>query len=232
MPLSKRYAILRHMKITLYPALFLLGAALGSIPTAPSAVLFDNSEVKVLRALENNHELGKFHQHNMNRVMVYLQSSRQRFEYQDGRQPEVFEWKAGQVKWSLADGMHAGQVLDHDFNIIEIELKTPGTDKAITGNLDPLKVDPAHFTLEFENPQVRVLRVRIKPHGVAPMHACSTDRVTVFLTDQQFRVKDSTGKVEMVEHKAGDVVWETPTTQMEQNLSDKPFEAVTVEVKK
>jgi hypothetical protein len=64
------------------------------------------------------------------------------------------------------------------------------------------------------------------------MHACSTDRVTVFLTEQQFRVKDSTGKVETVEHKAGDVVWETPTTQMEQNLSDKPFEAVTVEVKK
>jgi quercetin dioxygenase-like cupin family protein len=220
------------MKIILSSALFLLGAALAAIPTGPSAVLFENSEVKVLRALENNHELGKFHRHDANRVMVYLQSARQRFEYQDGRKPEVFDWKAGQVKWSLADGMHAGQVLDHDFNIIEIELKTPGTDKTITGALDPLKVDPAHFTLEFENPQVRVLRVRIKPKGVVPMHAYSTDRVTVFLTDQEFRVKDSTGKVETVEHKAGDAVWETPTTQTDQNLSDKPFEAVTVEVKK
>ena len=35
-----------------------------------------------------------------------------------------------------------------------------------------------------------------------------------------------------VEHKAGDVVWETPTKQAEQNLSSEPFEAVTVEVKK
>ncbi len=213
-------------------ALFFLAAALASIPTGPSAVLFDNSEVKVLRALENNHEPGKFHRHDVNRVMVYLQSARQRFEYQDGRQPEVFDWKAGQVKWSLADGMHAGQVLDHDFSIIEIELKTSGTDKAIAGHLDPLKVDPGHFTLEFENPQVRVLRVSIKPHGVAPMHVYSTDRVTVFLTDQKFRVKDSTGKIETVEHQAGDVVWETPTTRIEENLSDQPFEAVTVEVKK
>ena len=220
------------MKIALLPTLFFLGAALASIPTHPSGTLFDNSEVTVLRALENNHELGKFHRHPMNRVMVYLQSSRQRFEYQDGRKPEVFDWKAGQVKWSPSDGMHAGQVLEHDFNIIEIELKTAGAGKAITDNLDPLKVDPRHYTLEFENPQVRVLRVRVGPHGVVPMHAYSTDLVIVFLTDQNFRAKDSTGKAETVAHKAGDVVWETPMTHAEQNLSDKPFEAVIVEVKR
>ena len=67
------------MQMTLPPALLLLGAALASIPTAPSAVLFENNEVKVARALERAHVLGKFHQHEMNRVMVYLQSGRQRF---------------------------------------------------------------------------------------------------------------------------------------------------------
>jgi uncharacterized RmlC-like cupin family protein len=224
--------MLRHMPMTLHPALLLLGAALATIPTAPSAVLLENNEVKVIRALERNQVQGKFHQHEMNRVMVYLQSGRQRFEYQDGRQPAVFDWKAGQVVWSPPTGMHGPKVLDHDFNIIEIELKTPGTDKAITGDLDPLKVDPSHYKLEFENPQVRVLRVKIQPHGVASMHAYSTDRATIFLTDQNFRIKDSTGKVETVEHKAGDVVWETPIEQTEQNLSDQPFEAVTVEAKR
>ena len=79
---------------------------------------------------------------------------------------------------------------------------------------------------------MRVLRVKIPPHGVAPMHAHSTDRVTVFLTDQNFRTKDSTGKVATVEHKAGDVAWETPIEQTEQNLSNQPFEAVTVEIKR
>jgi quercetin dioxygenase-like cupin family protein len=220
------------MQNTLHTAVLLLGAALASIPTSPSAVLIENNEVKVARALEKNQVVGKFHQHDMNRVMIYLQSGRQQFEYQDGRQPAVFDWKAGQVVWSPPSGMHSPKVLDHDFDIIEIELKNPGTDKAITGDLDPLKVDPSHYTLEFENPQVRVLRVKIPPHGVAPMHAHPTDRVTVFLTDQNFQTKDSTGKVTTVEHKAGDVAWGTPIEHTEQNLSDQPFEAVTVELKR
>ena len=220
------------MQITWHPALLLLGAVLATIPTAPSAPLFENNEVKVVRAFEKNQVVGKFHQHDRNRVMVYLQSGRQRFEYQDGKPPEVFDWKAGQVVWSPSSGMHSPQVLDHDFNIIEIELKTSGPGKAITGNLDPLKVDPGHYKLEFENPQVRVLRVGVEPHGKTPMHAHTTDRVTVFLTDQNFQTTDSTGKVETVKHKAGDVAWGTPIDHAEQNLSDEPFEAVTVEIKK
>jgi quercetin dioxygenase-like cupin family protein len=219
------------MQIAWHSALLLLGAFLVPIPTAPSAPLLENDEVKVIRALEKNQVVGKFHQHDMNRVMVYLQSGRQRFECQDGRPPAVFDWKAGQVVWSPPSGMHSPQVLDHDFDIIEIELKNAGTDKAIAGNLDSLKVDPGDYKLEFENSQVRVLRVRIGPHAVAPMHAHATNRVTVFLTDQNFRTTDSTGKVQTVEHKAGDVAWGTPIEHTEQNLSSEPFEAVTVEVK-
>ena len=55
--------MLRLMQISLYPALLLLGAALASIPTAPSAVLLENNEVKVARALEKYQVVGKFHQH-------------------------------------------------------------------------------------------------------------------------------------------------------------------------
>jgi len=220
------------MQTNSHPALFLLGAIVAAIPTAHSAPLFENNEVKVVRAFEKYQAVGKFHKHDVNRVMVYLQAGQQRFEYQDGKPPEVVEWKAGQVVWSPLSGMHSPQVLDHDFNIIEIELKESGTDKATTGNLDPLKVDPGHYKLEFENPQVRVLRVKVEPHGVIPMHAHPTDRVTVLLTDQNFRTTDPAGKVQTVEHKAGDVAWGTPIEHAEQNLSDQPFEAVTVEIKK
>ena len=220
------------MQITLYPALLFIGAALASIPTQPSAVLYDNDEVKIARALEKAQVEGKFHQHEMNRVMIYLQPGKQRFAYQDGRPTAVSVFKAGEVLLSPPTGMHAGTVLDHDFNIIEVELKTPGTDKPITSDHDPLKVDPAHYKLEFENPQVRVLRVKVQPHGTVPLHTYATDHVTVFLTDQNFHIKDSAGKTETAEHKAGDVVWETPATQMEQNIGAQPFEAVTVEIKK
>jgi quercetin dioxygenase-like cupin family protein len=220
------------MKMMLLPALLLFGGALASIPTQPSAVLFDNSEVKISRALESNHELGKFHKHPLNRVMIYLQPGRQRFEYQDGRKPEVSDWKAGQVVWSLADGMHAPQILDNPFNIIEVEVKTSGSSAPVSGKLDPLKVDPRHYKLEFENDQVRVIRVHVEPHGMTPMHEHALDRTTIFLTDQKFRVTDANGKADVVEHKAGDVVWQTPLVHTEQNLTDQPFEAVAVEIKK
>lgn len=219
------------MQITLPAALLLLAATVAPIPVNPSAVLFENDQVKVARAREKYQVQGKFHQHTMNRVMVYLQSARQRFQYQDGRPPEVFDWKAGQVVWSPPSGMHSPLVLDHDFDIIEVELKTSGTGKSIPTNLDPLKVDPRHYKLELDNPQIRVLRVTIPPHASVPMHAHSTNRVTVFLTDQKFQTKDASGKTEIVEHKAGDVAWGTPTEHAEQNLSSQPFEAVTIEVK-
>jgi uncharacterized RmlC-like cupin family protein len=186
----------------------------------------------VVRELEKAHVKGKFHQHQMDRVMIYLQAGRQRFEYQDGRQPAVFDWKEGEVEWSPADGMHSPEVItDTPFNIIEVELKKPSSGKAITSKLDPVNVDPKHYKVEFENDHVRVLRVKIEGHGVAPMHEHSLDRVTIYLTDQDFKTKDSSGKTVTVKHKAGEVLWGTPVTHTEKNLSDQPFEVVVVELK-
>jgi len=156
----------------------------------------------------------------------------QQFEYQDGHQREVFEWKEKEVKWSEAAGMHAAEVMsDNPFNIIEIELKASAAGKPITSDLDPPKIDPKHYKVEFENSQVRVLRAQIEPHGVAPMHEHGLNRVTVFMTDQEFRVTDSHGKVDVVKHKAGEAIWGTPITHTEENLSDQPFEVIAVEIK-
>lgn len=220
------------MKVQVHAAALICCATLGAITIEPSGPLFENDQVKVVRALEKAHVKGKFHEHKMNRVMVYLQSGKQRFEYQDGRKPQVFNWKKGQVEWSPADGMHSPEVLtDTPFNIIEVELKTPGGGKTTTSKLDPVKLDPKHYKVEFENDQVRVLRVKIEGHGVAPMHEHSLNRVTVYLTDQDFSTKDSTGKTSTVQHKAGEAVWGTPVTHTEKNLSDQPFEVVVVELK-
>ena len=220
------------MKIKLSVAALIGIALFAAPPVEPSATLFENDQVKVLRALEKAHVKGKFHEHKLNRVMIYLQSGKQRFEYQDGRQPQVFDWTEGEVKWSAPDGMHSPEVIsDNPFNIIEVELKAPGTGKPIVSNLDPVKIDPKHYSVEFENPMVRVLRVKIEGHGVAPLHEHAVNRVTVFLTDQEFRVTDTQGKANIVKHKAGDAVWGTPITHKEENLSDHPFEVIAVELK-
>jgi quercetin dioxygenase-like cupin family protein len=205
---------------------------LAALTVQPSATLFENDQVKVVRALEKAHVKGKAHEHKVNRVMVYLQSGKQRFEYQDGRKPETFDWTAGQVKWSPANGMHAPEVVSDDpFNIAEVELKNTGSHQPIASPLDPLKIDPKHYKLEFENDQVRVTRVHIGPHETAPMHEHPLNRVTVYLTDQSFRVTTKDGKTEAVQHKAGEAAWGTPLTHKEENVSDKAFEAVLIEIK-
>jgi len=220
------------MKFKVNAAVLICCTTLTAITVEPSATLFENDQVKVIRALEKPNVKGNFHEHKLNRVMIYLQAGRQRFDYQDGRQPEVFDWKAGEVKWSEADGTHAPEVISRDaFNIIEIELKKPGTGRAITSSRDPIKIDAKHYKVEFENSQVRVLRVNIEAHETVPMHQHSTNRITVFLTDQDFRIRDSQGKVETMKHKAGAAVWGTPTMHAEENLSDQPFEVLAIELK-
>ena len=221
------------MKIKLGAAAAVCCGMLGAaIAIAPSGPILENDQVKVMRALEKPHVKGKFHEHKQNRVMIYLQPGTQRFEYQDGRQPEVFEWKEGEVQWSPASGMHAPEVTSaNPFNIIEVELKTNGGGKPVVSERDPVKVDPKHYKVEFENAQVRVLRAKIEPHGVALLHEHALNRLTVFLTDQEFRVTDSHGKVDIVKHKAGEAVWGTPIVHTEENLSDQPFEVVAVELK-
>ena len=220
------------MKTKLHFSVLLSAGILAGLAVEPSATLFENEQVKVMRALEKVHVKGKFHEHTSNRVMVYLQAGQQRFEYQDGKKPQVFNWKAGEVKWSPASGMHAPEVVsDAPFNIVEVELKKPGTGKKITSALDPLKVDPKHYKLEFENDQVRALRVRVGAHESVPMHEHTLNRVTVYLTDQTNRITSADGKAETVQRKAGEAVWGKPVKHQEQNMGAEAFEAVLIEIK-
>lgn len=207
-------------------------AALGAVAVEPSAPLFENGDVKVSRALEKAHVKGKFHEHKVNRVMVYLQSGSQRFEYQDGRKPAVFNWKAGQVVWSPSDGMHSPEVVsDEPFNIIEVELKKPGTGKPAAGPHDAVKTDGKNYKLEFQNEQVRVLRMTLGAHRTTPTIQHPLNTVAIFLTDQETRTTDSNGTADTVKHKAGDAVWETPGTGKIENTGDKPLETILVELR-
>src|SRR5947209_13394623 len=90
--------------------------------------------------------------------------------------------------------------------------------------------DPEHETIEFENGQVRVLRVRIPPRGKSVMHS-HPNRVTVPLTVQHSRATTSTGTVEERDRKPGQVFWAAGNTHMTENLSDELLETLIVEIK-
>jgi quercetin dioxygenase-like cupin family protein len=192
----------------------------------------DNDQVKVLSVEVAPHQKTRLHDHKVNRVMIYLQPGKQTIDYQDGKKT-VLNWKAGEAKWSPASGMHVAEITsDQPVTIVEVELKNTGTSaKAGSQALDPLKVDPKHYKLEFENAQVRVFRVKLGPKETIPLHEHALNRVVTYLTEQKVEVKTPDGKKELSQHHAGDASWGGPAKHTEENLNDSLMEALVVELK-
>ncbi len=102
------------------------------------------------------------------------------------------------------------------------------TERAIAQ--DAVKVDPNHYKVEFENDQVRVLRITYGPHEKSVMHE-HPDSVAIFLTDQYVKFTSPDGKSEEMRTKAGDTKWLPGGKHLPENLSDQPLELILVELK-
>jgi quercetin dioxygenase-like cupin family protein len=95
---------------------------------------------------------------------------------------------------------------------------------------DPTKVDSKHYKVEFENDQVRILRVTYGPHEKSVMHE-HPSTVAVFLSDGKGRFTLPDGKTQDVPIKAGMAQWEAGGKHLPENTGDTPFELVLVELK-
>jgi len=95
---------------------------------------------------------------------------------------------------------------------------------------DAAKVDAKHYKVEFENDQVRVLRINYGPHEKGVMHS-HPPGVVVFMTDGHGKFTFPGGKSQDVVFKAGTVEWSDATTHLPENLGDKGFEVIQVELK-
>ena len=95
---------------------------------------------------------------------------------------------------------------------------------------DPVQVDPKHYTVEFENEKVRVLRIKFGPHEKSEMHS-HPPLVGVFLTPHHSRHTFSDGRVMEMEGNAGEVRYMDKIEHAPENPSDTPFELIAVELK-
>lgn len=95
---------------------------------------------------------------------------------------------------------------------------------------DPVKVDAAHYKVEFENARVRVLRIHYGPHEKSVMHR-HPDAVAVYLTDIHGKFALPGGKSEERSGKAGQAVWTPAETHLPENLEATPLELILVELK-
>ena len=95
---------------------------------------------------------------------------------------------------------------------------------------DPVKVDANHYKVEFENEQVRVLRIKVAPGEKSVMHQ-HPNAVAIFVTDVNGKFTFPDGKSEAVTSKAGEARWTPAITHLPENTGSQPFEVILVELK-
>src|SRR5438132_13013189 len=95
---------------------------------------------------------------------------------------------------------------------------------------DPVKVDPKHYRVEFENARVRVLHIQYGPHEKSVMHRHPA-AVAVFLSDQDAKFTMPDGKTIERHGKAGQALWMAAETHLPENVGDKPLDVILVELK-
>ena len=101
----------------------------------------------------------------------------------------------------------------------------------VTYAQDPVKVDPKHYHVVFENDEVRVLHIIYAPGEKSVMHE-HPDAVAVFLTDQQATFTTPDGKKEVVDSKAKEARWMKAGKHLPENTGKGSLEVILVEQKK
>lgn len=96
--------------------------------------------------------------------------------------------------------------------------------------VDPVKADPRHYTIEFENENVRVVRIRYGAHEKSVMHS-HPESVSVFLTPCKGRFNYADGTSEDIDVKAGEVIHMDAFEHDPENLGG-PFELIQIELKR
>ena len=97
-------------------------------------------------------------------------------------------------------------------------------------SMDPLTVDPPHYTLEIENQWTRVFREHMGPRDTMIMHQHPLPgAVIVMLTDRHNRLTAPDKTFKEFQNKAGFVMWSNASTHQSENLDAINFEALQIE---
>src|SRR4051794_33760269 len=84
--------------------LLLVASGLAQTPAT-----IDNEQVRVLVAHEQPRVKTPLHEHQFNRVMIYADAGSQFFFFPN-KAPLTINFKAGEVQWSPAGGMHSAEI--------------------------------------------------------------------------------------------------------------------------
>lgn len=190
--------------------------------------IYQNEWVRVRRVMHQPGETAPMHEHKQ-RVSVYLTDAVVRLTAPDGKYQDP-HYTPGLVKWGEPTKHTLTNVGKTPVEVIEVEFlgPRPSTPQAYTG--DPLKQDPKHFKLEFENDRVRVLRYTLGPHETSAMHD-HLDHIAVRLSDFHFRTTYADGSKKEFTTKAGEAYYSPSARHSVENLGDTTYESISIEFK-
>ena len=192
-------------------------AACALMAQTPDTVKVDSPQVRAVVMTALPHHSIAVPEPQLNRVLIVLNGSGISLERPSGNGGNT-ALRPGEVRWVPAGEIRAIEnVSDQPAQIVDVELKNhprPFTPSA----LDPLKTAAQFYSLELENDQVRVLRVRMGPHEKGARHDHQLDHVVVYLTDH-------------AKGPAGTVKLEGPDVHSEENPLDHSVERIAIDLK-
>ena len=210
-------------------ATLLAQAAPADAVTADPArysVLFENDVARLIRVKYPRGAKSVMHSHPAG-CAIFYKDSRFKMTTPSG-ESQTLENRAGDVSCSDAYS-HLPENVGGDTELVLFHLKNRKTfDHLQTGRSlvipsqpkvpDPIDVDPAHYSVQFENDVVRLTRIKV-PGGVnTPMHAHSAYCI-VEIRDMETGVK------------AGDASCGDAMAHASQNTAKTLNEAITIEFK-
>jgi quercetin dioxygenase-like cupin family protein len=183
---------------------------------AQTTIEINNAWVRVLRVKQGPHQKSPAQEH-PDSVAVYL--------------TDLGSHKAGDVAWLPAAQDAQENPSDHPVEYILVELK-PGAPKAKGWpvELDPVKLEPDHEQVPFENARVRVLRTILEPHLKGPTHD-HPSYVVVYLTELHTTMTLADGKQVDNPRHPGDVAWRDAYRHTTENVGDRTAVEIQVELK-
>lgn len=208
------------------------GAALlgqDVLKVAPAGVVkveYEDAQVRVLRFKEPPGSKLEMHSHPAY-VSVGLTDDAFHYVFPDGKSKDE-KSKAGEVAFSKAV-THSGQSTGTTASeAIMVELKTK---PAAVAAGDMAQANPTMCKVEVENAYVRVTRVKVPPHGVLKMHSHPGGNVVVYLSGGHLKSTSADGKVDESTIAPGTVRANPAGKHSNENVGNKPSEAVLIELK-
>ncbi len=195
-------------------------------PAGMVKVEYEDAQVRVLRFKEPAGSKLAMHSHPAY-VSVGLTDDAFHYVFPDGKSKDE-KSKAGEAAFSNAV-THSGQSTGTTASeAIMVELKTK---PAAVAAGDMAQANPTMCKVELENAHVRVMRVKVPPHGMLKMHSHPGRNVVVYLTGGHLKSTLANGKVEEANIAPGTVRANPAGKHSNENIGDKPSEVVVIELK-